>query len=1426
MNPNKFLVSLFTLGFFTTAVHPPQGSCTALRAGSAGRAARGAPVRAVPPLLQNNLKPVTNPAFTGGIGFSVLPKLETISPSLGLPSTENNVTVAPFAAKVSVGGQTVGIGGGVAVHANKQNKKVGVAASAREFAGSLKKSGVSAAGKIRAFFDGHLNADNTNTAVGGDGASFAPASRGPLNEVVFRALKDGSDIRTNLPRTLVINDAYIKGAPAATVSRLQTLINEGVHLVILTDRADRGPGSIDEILLSKLTPSKSNPITVASHAGARISFVEAGAKWKVASEAGAFETREISRFSEIAARVNRAAKLRNVPARTESPASGDTLSVTFSLKGRDRQGDVARKRRAFMLKFNQAMKAARLPYQMKAHPSDESAAVIQAITPRLALGRIDRELGKRFADENLSAKGNETMVLLDARGSEPLMRTITADPESVPGLFRGASVVDAGDAGAQATALGAVTEASELNPVDVSMSDMRQYLDFWRPVVGRSGKTPKQSAGTSSGRYGLYTWQVLHDLLTDFYVDAARSGKKYTNVKKFLDALRMRWAGKAKDASFERYRGTQGGKVADAAYLGHALRFAGNFWQREIGNYSLAQQEIREDLMTEGKVYTKVPLRSPFTGRKYALGVSVDRVMKLDTANGRELNATVYRFGKEGATDGDEAQARAVALATLRGYGRKGLDLKWHQGSAQGPVLSRITVQIEHLNRHNMYDFTPDDLLKIEADGSISQGSAALKLVNEIESAQADFKYLASQKKMRRLAGPQEWDGDEWTQKGDAVRELFGSYFPNAPTAERLRPFLSEAEALRPKTATPRDPVEVFSAPIAWPQGKPPAPIDEEGSQIEEDLEASHRVVFIEDIFTNPAADEVVDRIQRLIDAGAHVVFMTARPHKGENSADTVLLARLKAGRANPIIVTSYNGGRIALHSRAKDPKAYIPDSRAFTAAAIKTFDATAGELAAEFDLALEAEAVPSKGSPFQYNLWIPQSVPAAELATTRTRLIKRFNKSLAAEGLEYSIQAHPGHPRQLWIRSQPMRLSLDRVFQALDQRFKGEDLLAHPDQFLVIGNSKRSLHLSKAWPKQATFRAAQNDTEISNHLGGVLGNRKRDTVGVKLGEIRSYDEFWEPMLERRAGHFGTEASQSHRLSEEDRRYHGPLAMFTGSIMYRLMPELFEAIWRGQDRTSTKTQGLQRIRQMWAFPEREGVFVSKRQASVMNEEGWKSRSRGYLERALTFFSEIYDRAFENYSEAAQDILHNMAGLTTDRQSLVTLVFKASGKLYKVFTRLPRLMKHDTEDGRVLSVIAYRTGKEPFEGDGDGVYAKTLAMTMLVGFAQPGPDRRWHDGWPHGPKIAKLHVRLEYKQGARDLYFDPNDFFRIQANGKYRQGVAVQEIANMIERMRADDEFQEHFKAENEQATAEEIKEAKKKTKGTGKKPVDNRRVKK
>ena len=108
------------------------------------------------------------------------------------------------------------------------------------------------------------------------------------------------------------------------------------------------------------------------------------------------------------------------------------------------------------------------------------------------------------------------------------------------------------------------------------------------------------------------------------------------------------------------------------------------------------------------------------------------------------------------------------------------------------------------------------------------------------------------------------------------------------------------------------------------------------------------------------------------------------------------------------------------------------------------------------------------------------------------------------------------------------------------------------------------------------------------------------------------------------------------------------------------------------------------------------------------------------------------------------------------------------------------------------------------------------MSMLVGFEQPGREGTVLDGWAEGPRISQLHVRFEFKNGALDLYFDPSDFFKILPNGKIRQGRIVQEIANTIERMRSDEEFQEHYKSEVEEATPEELKKQPAKTKKASK----------
>ena len=1387
------------------------GAAPALAQFRAGPAPTAAPVRAVAPLAAPTTLPAMNPALPGGIpALGTLPTPTLSNPVLpaaapkavaaaaALPAVARPASVIPSAVAPAA------VSGRAAAEA-PATKPETILKAAGEFANAVAKPGKGSetAGRSRKVFDGGdakgaagLDAVDAAGSGGSNGGSgllppggdgFGDAS-GARSELSLRAFKDGSDVVTHLPRTLVIHDAFGGAASDADVARIQSLIDKGVRVVFLTDRPESGAGSADEVLVSRLTPRDGTPVTVASEGGARISFVEGPGRRTTASEAGAFEPAELARFAQTAAKALSSLRVEGAAGTDASSPFSYRLSLPASVPAEALEAT----RKAFLAKFNASMRSSGLPYRMQADEADPRAGVVRSMTPTLALGRIGAALEERFP--GAAAQGREAQMLVGAG----LVGTIASAPSAVPGVFRGAAVAGPADAAALSDALAAVAGEKALPAAEVSMTDLRAHIDFWKPQFAGS-----QAKGRSQlGQFGLFTWKVLHGLMTDFYVDAAQAGTKYRSLKLLSDELDRRWGLKTGDKGFDAYRSRKG-KEASSEYLRHARTFLTNFWNREVGDYQLAKDEIRSSLMTEGSVFTNIPLVSPFTGRRYQLGVSVDRVMKLDTARGRELAATVYRFGREEATDGDLENARAVALAVLRAYGRKGTDLAWRQQSASGPEIARISVQVEYLKRSRTYDFAPEDLLAIEKDGSVSQGPEALALVNAVEREQGDAAYLRSLKKSGKRAVSPSWGGDEWAQKGAAVRSLFARVHGEVRPAGKA--FMSPAPAA---AQAPEERPAVLDAEMSFPAADLPRPIDEDGSQLE-GVTAAPRVVFIEDVFDGPASEATVAAVQKLVDRGAHVVFMTARPHMGAGSADEVLLSRLKVSQKNPVIVVSYNGARIALHSHAKDPKAYIADSDAFSAADLAAFRQASAGVAKDLGWeAADGSVQPSEAAAFVYGLRVPESVPAAGLAEAKRAAMRRFNGAMKKAGLSYTLQAHPGDERLLWVRSQPLRMSLERVFEALDTRFKGEDLLANPMTFLVLGDSKRSLKLSTAWPKGVTFRPAANDGDVDRQIGVVLGDLARKPVGVKLGEIRQWDEYWAPMLMRRGGGMpspGADARASGGSWHADRGFNGPMGMFTGSLFYRLMPVLVENIWRGQDRLTTLAQGERMLRQMWAKPVQHGVFVSRKQAALMKEAGWKERSSGYLERAVAIFREIYSRMFDRYSEAAADIMHNLAGLTTDGHSLITVPFVAGNTLYKVMTRLPRLMKHDTPEGRVLTVHAVRTGRQPFEGDGDSVYARTLAMAMLVGFSQPGADGAWHDGWAEGPRVAKLHVRFEYKDGSLDLFFDPNDFFQILPNGKLRQGPIVREIANTIERMRADKEFQEHYKAEVEEAKAEDLK---------------------
>ncbi|MDP3541916.1 MAG: hypothetical protein Q8T11_05545 [Elusimicrobiota bacterium] len=560
------------------------------------------------------------------------------------------------------------------------------------------------------------------------------------------------------------------------------------------------------------------------------------------------------------------------------------------------------------------------------------------------------------------------------------------------------------------------------------------------------------------------------------------------------------------------------------------------------------------------------------------------------------------------------------------------------------------------------------------------------------------------------------------------------------------------------------------------------------------------RVVFVQDVFSGPASEKTVEYVNKLVDAGVHVVFLTWRPHRGADSADSVLMTRVKQSRNNPVIVVSYNGGKVSLHGRAANPKPLIESVGAFPVEALAKIK----------KLANVVEAVPTDAEAFSVTVKLVEGVKSPSLNAQ----INALNRKFKAAGLDYKAEAHPNVPGAAIIHSMPLRFSLARVMQALETQFAGENLSKSPEKFLILSDSVKSPRFSTAFPKNSEIQVVRGGAAMENVLGAVLGDRALGSVSLKLGKLRQYVEYWEPSHSRARNYEpdavgGSGGGGSIRRAGGDRETNKMFAMYVGTIMFRMMAQLYDDIFRGQHQLAKLTVLQAQLRSMWYAPLKHGVYVNKGLAKIMSTPAWKAQSKGYLEYANSYLTNFYFREFGDYTRAARNVQENYVGLSTDRKSLITLEFvsAATGKLYKIHTRIPRVMRLEMAQGLTLTAYAYRTGKETPD-DGEEFLARVLAMAMLKGHARKGPDGKWHHGSPEGKVIESLNVQLEYRTSARLHIFKAEDFLRLE-EGQTVNGPIVQEIISAIEREEADAEYQAYYAEQEQEATKDDLKKNKK-----------------
>ncbi len=591
------------------------------------------------------------------------------------------------------------------------------------------------------------------------------------------------------------------------------------------------------------------------------------------------------------------------------------------------------------------------------------------------------------------------------------------------------------------------------------------------------------------------------------------------------------------------------------------------------------------------------------------------------------------------------------------------------------------------------------------------------------------------------------------------------------------------------------------------------------------------RVVFIQDVFSGPASENSVKYVNTLVKAGVHVVFLTWRPLKGAGSAEEILLSRVKQSRNNPVIVVSYNGGKITLHGRAANPTSLIENVGAFPADALAKIKGVVESFSQEAGGSASLEASPTDKEAFSLRIRVDAPVDAGGRVSPSAQAAA-LNEKLQNAGLSYKAEAHPSGDGSLILHSMPLRFSLARVMQALDTQFAGENIPGNPDKFLILADSEKSPRFSTSFPPKSELQVVKDGGAIEIVLGDVLGDRKLKPVSIKFAKLRQFVEYWEPRHVavpspgRSEGWSGGGGSQGG-----DRQTRRMLSGYVGTIISSLMAQAYDDVFQGQDHLARLTALQAKLGEMWYNPLKYGVWISQEMARGMADPAFKSMSKGFLRYANQFLVDFYLREFGDFSRAMAVIRDTYVGLSTDGKSLITIMLRsaATGQLFKIYIRIPRTMKHYDAVGLSLTAHVYRTGKES-PNDGEEFLARTYALALLYGHGRKGADGKWHYGSPTGPLLSSLNVQFESRGTARIKTFSAEEFLSIE-EGKEVNGPLAQDLISAILRQEASAEFQEFYKLQEETATQEDLKKAKlaaaaasKAAKKRVKKPVKTKRA--
>jgi hypothetical protein len=513
------------------------------------------------------------------------------------------------------------------------------------------------------------------------------------------------------------------------------------------------------------------------------------------------------------------------------------------------------------------------------------------------------------------------------------------------------------------------------------------------------------------------------------------------------------------------------------------------------------------------------------------------------------------------------------------------------------------------------------------------------------------------------------------------------------------------------------------------------------------------RVAVILDTLDKPAGkdDKIVKYIETLVTNGVKVVFVTARPEKGENSAESMLIGQLKIRTGNPVVVVSYNGARVTVHnSKAENPKSLIPDQLPFAEKTVARFREITADVNAKLGLKGKSQEFgqPSLEAPFIYGGELPEGADAAKWTTA-------FNRALKSAGFAYKIElSKNAEGKTTWFtQSTALKLNANRVFNAvyavapeLDPAQGGSGVLK-PQQVLILADPAKAPSFLQALPGKGYFiHGVNNTSDLERAMEAVLGGKALDQVSVNKYELRDYIEW----LSRRS-RYGSSSSSYGSTGQGKGGRAGVIAprrsgdasgfskvpFYRGIIVKEVMSRLYHLMKNGAYEESTLDAGVDLLEKLWKYPEANGIHLPEELKLGRQTGAFKAQQKGGLEGSKRWLKNYYHRHFPDFPRGVnQKVAGRLLRLARDGDS-VTLQYESpyTGRSYKVFVRPDRTELWEDEKGYILVAHVYRTGKEPYQkGFDESIEVNLIGRALLEGDAQKRADGHWYVNGEADPRI--------------------------------------------------------------------------------------------